>query len=86
MDESYPVLFGERVEQESEPGTEGGIEQVFAKHFGWFFSTTQVAELERITLEQAWDLPVIQYLNDLAYLKMKSKLEAAQLEKLKKKK
>jgi hypothetical protein len=42
--------------------------------------------LERITLEQAWDLPVIQYLNDLAYLKMKSKLEAAQLEKLKKKK
>jgi hypothetical protein len=31
-----------------------------------------VAEVERITLDQAYELPIMQYLNDLAYLKAKA--------------
>ncbi len=45
-----------------------------------------VAEHERITLDQAYELPVLQFINDLAYLKMKGKMEKAQMEELRKRK
>jgi hypothetical protein len=41
----------------------------FVDQYGWFFSAKQVAEYEGITLAQAFDLPIIQALNDLSYLK-----------------
>lgn len=41
-----------------------------------------VAEHEGISLEQVWNLGVIQFLNDLLYLKMKDKYDAEQLRKI----
>lgn len=41
----------------------------FNKRYGWTYSVTRVADYERITLEQAYDLPARQALNDLIYLK-----------------
>jgi hypothetical protein len=41
-----------------------------------------VAEFERIKLDDAWELPVLQFLNDLSYLKVKRKLDADQQAKL----
>lgn len=41
----------------------------FQSQYGWMYSAKAVAELEGITLEQAYELPIIQALNDLAYLK-----------------
>lgn len=41
----------------------------FNKRFGWIFSATQVAEHERISLDQAFDLPTPQALNDMVYMK-----------------
>ena len=53
----------------------------FNKRYGWIYSATQVAEYERITLDQAFALPIRQALNDLAFLKAKGKYEAEQLKK-----
>lgn len=50
----------------------------FNKIYGWQYSATEVAEHERITLDQAYSLPIIQALNDLTYIKAKAKYEAEQ--------
>jgi hypothetical protein len=41
-----------------------------------------VAELERITLEKAYDLSTLQYLNDLVYINEKQKNEKRMMEEL----
>lgn len=41
-----------------------------------------MAELERITLEQAYDLSTLQYLNDLVYINEKQKNEKRMIEEL----
>jgi len=43
----------------------------FMHHYGWIYQTKLVADFEGITLDQAFNLPVINFLNDLAYLKAK---------------
>lgn len=53
----------------------------FNKYYGWVYSATSVAEHERITLEQAFDIPIRQALNDLAYLKSKAEYDKAQIKK-----
>lgn len=56
-------------------------EEQFNKRYGWIYSASQVAEYERITLDDAFALPIRQALNDLTYLKAKGKYEAEQLRK-----
>jgi hypothetical protein len=53
----------------------------FNKKYGWIYSASIVAEYERITLDEAYGLPVRHAFNDLAYLKAKSKYEATQIKK-----
>lgn len=84
IDKNYPLLFDEKIDDQDERQMD--IEHIFQKYYGWIYSTTQVAEHERITLDQAFELPVMQFLNDLAYLKMKGKLEKKQIEDIHKKK
>ncbi len=43
----------------------------FSKYYGWIYSATLVADHEKITLEEAFKLPIRQALNDLSYLKAK---------------
>ena len=47
----------------------------FVDRYGWIFSSRQVADFEGITLDEAYDLPIIQALNDLSYLKSKQQYE-----------
>ena len=54
-------------------------EDKFNKRYGWIYAASQIAEYERIALDQAFNLPVRQAFNDLAYLKAKAKYEAEQL-------
>lgn len=54
-------------------------EDKFNKRYGWIYSASQVAEYERITLDEAFALPVRQALNDLMYLKEKVKYEVKQI-------
>lgn len=85
VDRRYPVLFGD-VDRQSDDEPDSSIEKVFAKYYGWIYSTTLVADFERITLDQAFELPIYQYLNGLAYCKMKDKLERKQIQDIHKKK
>lgn len=58
-------------------------EDKFNKRYGWIYAASQVAEYERITLDQAYGLPIRQALNDLAFLKAKGRYEAEQVKKYK---
>jgi hypothetical protein len=72
FNKGYKGLFG--AVKITEEGREEPIkEDGFTKQYGWIFSATQVAEHEKITLDQAFQLPIIQALNDLSYLKSKGK-------------
>ena len=83
LDSLFPILFGGGDKRNDEEEADDSLDAVFQKHYGWVYSAVLVAEHERITLDQAYDLPVLHFINDLAYLKMKSKVEAKQLESLK---
>lgn len=68
--DSYKGLFeADESEEESEELAKPEKPHPFADQYGWIFSAKQVAEHEGITLDAAFDLPVIQAFNDLAYLK-----------------
>jgi hypothetical protein len=51
------------------------------RYYGWLYQIELVANYEKITLEDTYNLPTIQFLNDLAYLKAKGEYEAEQLKK-----
>jgi hypothetical protein len=67
----YQGLFGVSEEGEQEKPDNDD----FNNRYGWIYSAKKVAEFEGITLEKAFDLPVIQSFNDLAYLKALSQYE-----------
>jgi hypothetical protein len=74
FNKEYQTLFG--IDKEVSGDVQ---EDYFNKRYGWIYCASQIAEYERITLEQAFNLPVRQAFNDLAYLKAKSKYEAEQI-------
>jgi hypothetical protein len=41
----------------------------FIEQYGWIYSAKEVAQFEGITLDMAFDLPILQAFNALAYLK-----------------
>jgi len=82
FNKGYKGLFG--VQRITDDGREEEVKpEPFNKQYGWIFSATQVAEHERITLDAAFQLPVIQALNDLAYLKSKGKYLEKQIKSVK---
>lgn len=59
--ESYSGLFeGEESDEEPHP---------FIVQYGWIYSAKKIAEHEGITLDKAFELPIYQALNDMAFLK-----------------
>lgn len=70
----YEGLFSKHYDTDGEDieGQSGDADNSFNGRFGWIYSTTIIAEHERITLDEAWELPVIQSLNALVYLKAKN--------------
>jgi hypothetical protein len=62
---SYSGLFGTNEETQSEKPHQ------FIDRYGWLYSAKQIADYEAIPLDKVYDLPVIQALNDLSYLKAK---------------
>jgi hypothetical protein len=77
FNDEYKGLFGLDTEVSGESATTNH----FYKRYGWIYSASQVADYERITLDQAFALPIRRALNDLAYLKAKSKFEAELIKK-----
>jgi hypothetical protein len=71
----YKSLFGldEEVTGENTNSNE------FNRRYGWIYSASQVAEYERITLDEAFALPIRRAFNDLGFLKAKAKYDSEQL-------
>lgn len=66
--DSYKGLF-EAEENEDDEEIKPEKPHPFIDQYGWIYSAKQVADHEGITLDEAFDLPVVQAFNDLAYLK-----------------
>lgn len=66
-----PELRGDETDEQIEAMEKEKALEVhpFIDQYGWIYSAKKVAEYEGITLEQAYNLPVVQAFNDLAYLK-----------------
>jgi hypothetical protein len=60
---------------------DGGEGSPFMARWGWVFSTKQVADFQNITVNEGYELRVIEYLNTLAYLKDLNKDKEAQYKK-----
>jgi len=67
FNKQFGALFGERVESEGDEVE--GVEDDFGKRFGWIFNAKKAADFENITLDECYELGVVQFLNDLIYLK-----------------
>jgi hypothetical protein len=82
LDKGFTGLFGngDDGEEDNEVSSRDSISS-FMRFYGWIYQTTLVAEFERITMEAAYELPTIQFLNDLAYLKAKSEHERLELKR-----
>jgi hypothetical protein len=52
------------------------------QRFGWIYQATLIAEHERIKLSEVYELPTIQALNDLSYLKSKNAHDREQIKKI----
>jgi hypothetical protein len=84
---NYRTLFNQAVdegEKINEAPSEGIVE-TFESRWGWVYNAELLKGFEGVTLDEVWELPIIQALNGLAYLKDKSKNERDQVEKMNKK-
>jgi len=70
---SYEGLFDS--DEPIDPTVKPEPPHPFVDRYGWIFSARQVADFEGITMDQAYDLPIMQALNDLSYLKSKQQYE-----------
>jgi hypothetical protein len=52
------------------------------QRYGWIYQATIIAEHERINLEEAFELPTIQALNDLSYIKAKNSFDREQMKQI----
>ena len=76
FNKEYKNLFG--IDKE----VAGDVQDIeFNKRYGWIYSATQVADYEKITLDETFALPVRRAFNALAYLKAKGKYDYDQLRK-----
>ncbi len=76
FNEEYKKLFG--LDKEVSGDVQ---EDAFNKRYGWIYSASQIAEYERITLDEAYAMNIKHAFNDLAFLKAKGKYEVEQLKK-----
>lgn len=76
---SYKGLF--EIPDEIDEEEEKVKQHPFIENYAWIFSAKEVAIHEGITLDAAFELPVMQALNDLSYLKSKQQYDKAQQKK-----
>lgn len=52
------------------------------RRFGWIYQATIIADHERIKLSEVYELPTLQALNNLSYLKSKNAFDSEQIKKV----
>ena len=65
--QSYKGLF--EVEESEDEEANYEKPHPFIEQYGWIYSAKQVANYEGISLDEAFELPILQAFNDLSYLK-----------------
>ena len=75
---SYKGLFEIQPDIDIEEDVKPEKLHPFIENYAWIFSAKEVANHEGITLDAAYDLPVIQAFNALSYLKSKQDYERKQ--------
>ena len=83
FNKSFGGLFGQTPsDDEDHGGTKEEYEPTFTERFGWIYNVKQVADYERVTLDYVYDrLPLMQFMNDLVYLKEKEQEDIRILKK-----
>lgn len=83
LDKEFVGLFQDGIDEGRDDGRasrdNGGG---FMQRFGWIYQATLIAEHERIKLSEVYELPTIQALNDLSYLKSKNAHDREQIKKI----
>ncbi len=74
LNKEFGSLFGLDEDVHPEANSDSFM-SYFNKRYGWIYSAEAVATYEKISVEEAYKLPVKRALNDLVYLKAKQKYE-----------
>jgi hypothetical protein len=82
IDRQFKGLFDEQPGTEENDAKHRGLGSGFMEKFGWIYQATIVAEHEKIKLDEVYELPIMQFLNDLSYIKAKSAYDADQLKRI----
>jgi hypothetical protein len=83
LDKEFGGLFQNGDDKEGDD-TRGGRDTSgnFMRKYGWIYQVTIIAEHEKIRLEEAYELPTIQALNDLSYIKSKQAHDSEQMKQI----
>ena len=71
---SYSGLFEIDDEEEAEERQPENVHP-FLQQYSWLFSAKELADYNRISLNESYDLPILEAFNGLAYLKSKAAYE-----------
>jgi hypothetical protein len=71
INEVFASLFNVGNHSEDDEGEGKPDPTGFTSNFGWIYNAKMVSEFEGISVDDATDLPVLQFLNDLNYIKTK---------------
>jgi hypothetical protein len=72
LDKEFSGLFQSGNDKEGDEQRGGrNTSGNFMQKYGWIYQATIIAEHERFKLEDAYEIPTIQALNDLSYIKAK---------------
>jgi len=80
LDKEFVGLFEDGVSEGGDDGRAGRDNGAgFMRRFGWIYQATIIADHEKIKLSEVYELPTIQALNDLSYLKSKTSHDREQM-------
>jgi hypothetical protein len=82
LDNEFKGLFQGGDDQDGNAGGSGRENGAgFMRQYGWIYQASIISEHEKIKLADVYELPTIQALNDLSYLKAKNAFDSDQMKK-----
>ena len=80
LDSGFKGLFNSEGKGEVEDSRQ--VKNSFMNQFGWIYQASLISEHEKIKLEDVFELPAIQFLNDLSYISAKISYDNEQRKKI----
>lgn len=60
-------------------GSKGLVAKDFSKNFGWIYNVKMVADMEGVSMDEVYNMPIRRFLNNLSYIKMYREMEGEEL-------